>query len=62
MVVGARQIFQFLRQLTWFLVNNKVISKFRYEILNLGMNKMGVRVQNFSEQLIYRTPAEAIVR
>ena len=38
MVVGARQIFQFLRQLTWFLVNNKVISKFRYEILHLVLS------------------------
>ena len=28
MVVGARQSFQFLRQITWFLENNGTLSKF----------------------------------
>ena len=34
MVIGARQSFQFLRQNTWFLENNKALSKFLYEILH----------------------------
>ena len=33
MVVGARQNFQFFRQITWFLRNNKAFSKFRQWIL-----------------------------
>ena len=33
MVVGARQSFQFFRQITWFLGNNRALSKFRYRIL-----------------------------
>ena len=33
MVVGARQSFQILRQITWFLGNNRALSKFRYRIL-----------------------------
>ena len=32
MVVGARQIFQFFRENTWFLENNSVFSKFLYGI------------------------------
>ena len=34
MVVGARQSFQFFRQITWFLGNNRALSKFRYQILH----------------------------
>ena len=33
MVVRARQNFQFFRQITWFLGNNRALSKFRYRIL-----------------------------
>ena len=33
MVVGARQSFQIFRQITWFLGNNRALSKFRYRIL-----------------------------
>ena len=33
MVDGARQSFQFFRQITWFLGNNRALSKFRYQIL-----------------------------
>ena len=33
MAVGARQSFQFFRQITWFLRNNRALSKFRYRIL-----------------------------
>ena len=33
-VVGARQSFQFFRQNTWFLENNRVLSKFLYGILH----------------------------
>ena len=32
MVVGVRQSFQFLRQMTWFLGRNNVLSKLRYWI------------------------------
>ena len=32
MVVGARQSFQFFRQKTWFLKNNRALSKFLYGI------------------------------
>ena len=34
MVVGARQNFQFFRQITWFFGNNRVLSKFKYWILH----------------------------
>ena len=34
MVVGARQSFQFFRQKTWFLRNNRGLPKFRYRILH----------------------------
>ena len=33
MVVGARQSFQFFRQNTWFLENNRALPRFLYEIL-----------------------------
>ena len=33
MVVGARQSFQFYRQNTWFLENNRALSKFLYGTL-----------------------------
>ena len=32
-VVGARQSFQFFRQIAWFLGNNKALSKSKYRIL-----------------------------
>ena len=32
MVVGARQSFQFFRQKTWFLENNRALSKFLYGV------------------------------
>ena len=32
MVVGARQSFQFSRQKTWFLENNRALSKFLYGV------------------------------
>ena len=34
MVVGARQSFQFSRQKTWFLENNRALSKFLYGVLH----------------------------
>ena len=34
MVVGARQSFQFFRQKTWFLGNNRGLPQFRYRILH----------------------------
>ena len=34
MIVGARQSFQFFRQITWFLGNNRALSRFRYRILH----------------------------
>ena len=33
-VVGARKSFQFFRQNTWFLKNNRALSKFLYGILH----------------------------
>ena len=33
MVVGARQSSQFFRRITWFLRNNRALSKFLYGIL-----------------------------
>ena len=33
MAVGARQNFQLFRKITWFLGNNRALSKFRYRIL-----------------------------
>ena len=32
-VVGARQSFQFFRQIAWFLGNNRALSKLGYQIL-----------------------------
>ena len=34
MVVGARQGFHFFRQKTWFLKDNRALSKFLYGVLN----------------------------
>ena len=34
MVVGARHGFQFFRQTTWFLENNRALSKILYGILH----------------------------
>ena len=34
MVVGARQSFQLSRKKTWFLENNRALSKFLYGILH----------------------------
>ena len=34
MIVGARQSFQFFRQITWFLGNKKALPKFKYWILH----------------------------
>ena len=34
MVVGARQRFQFFRQITWFIGNNRALSKFKYWVLH----------------------------
>ena len=34
MVVGARQNFQFSRQITWFLGNDRALSKFKLRILH----------------------------
>ena len=33
-VIEACQRFQFFRQITWFLGNNRALSKFRYRILH----------------------------
>ena len=34
MVVVVRQSFQFFKQITWCLGNNRALSKFRYRILH----------------------------
>ena len=33
MVVGACQVFQFLRKITWFFARDGALSKFRHRIL-----------------------------
>ena len=38
MVVGARESFQFFRQKTWFLENNRALSKFLYEVWHYLIN------------------------
>ena len=42
MVVGARQSFQFFRQITWFLENNRALSKFLHGTLHhlISMTKL----------------------
>ena len=39
MLDGARQSFQFFREITWFLRNNRALPKFRYQILHLWWPK-----------------------
>ena len=34
MIVGGRQSFQFFRQITWFLENNRALPEFSYQILH----------------------------
>ena len=43
MVVGARQSFQFFRQITWFLRNNRALSYFRYQILHNLISTMKLK-------------------
>ena len=43
-VVGARQSFQFFRQITWFLRNTRAFSKFKYWILHHVINI--IKLQN----------------
>ena len=38
MIVGARQNFQFFKQKTWFLENNRALSKFLYWILHYSIS------------------------
>ena len=38
-VVGARQSFQFFRQITWFLGKKRTLSKFKYWILHHFINQ-----------------------
>ena len=38
MVVGARQSFQFFTQNSWFLENNRTLSKFSYGIFHYLIN------------------------
>ena len=38
MVVGARQSFQFFTRNSWFLENNRTLSKFLYAILHYLIN------------------------
>ena len=38
MIVEARQSFQFFRQKTWFLGNNRGLSQFRYRKTRIAMN------------------------
>ena len=42
--VGARQSFQFVRQITWFLTNKRALTKFKYWILHHLMSI--IKLQN----------------
>ena len=44
MVVGARESFQFFRQITWFPENNRALSKFKTWILHYLIGN--VKLQN----------------
>ena len=51
-VVGGRQSFQFFRQNTWLLGNNRVLSKYLYEILHYlicitKLSKTSVHISRF---------------
>ena len=39
MLDGARRSYQFFREITWFLRNNRALPKFRYQILHLWWPK-----------------------
>ena len=39
-VVKARQGLQFFRQLTWFLENKRILSKFKFRTLNHSIVKL----------------------
>ena len=56
MVVGARQSFQFLRQITWFLGNNRTLSKFRYRILHNLINQV---IKNHSVKANFKLTTQA---
>ena len=43
MVVGARQSFQFFRQKTWFLENNKALSKFLFGVSHYLISLIGMQ-------------------
>ena len=38
LLVGGCQILKCFRQITWFLENNRALSKFRYQILHYLLN------------------------
>ena len=41
-VVGARKNFQFFRKITWFLENNRNLSKFKYRVLHNFMHNVSI--------------------
>ena len=49
MGVGARQTFQFFRQVTWLLINNGALSKFKCRVLHyrISIIKKSVRKSQF---------------
>ena len=47
MVVGSRQSFQFFGQTTWFLANNRSLSKFRYQILHYLISVIKLQKNQF---------------
>lgn len=51
MIVKARQSFQFLKQMNWFIRNNEALSKFRYWILLYQVTKNQPVKANFMSTL-----------
>ena len=47
MVVEVRQNFQFFRKITWFLGNNKDLSKFKYWTLHYLIVIIELQISNF---------------
>ena len=56
MVVGARESFQYFKQITWFLGNDIGLSEFGYKIFNywnagaIFNNVVGLKAWNFNKK------------
>ena len=61
MVVGARQSFQFFRQNTWFLENDRVLPKFLYGILHYLILPNYKKNQSIKANFILATRATLMI-